>query len=440
MALRGSAGRWLVGSVAAGSLLATLIGLTLELDGRRAYSVLPVADVTGVCGTLREDATPTSGAMRYRLLVTQVAGLTAGTSGEAAAGGARVELALRVPGVSAERLYAGQRVCFEPVAVAGGVGGSGGTRADASADAGARGWVGRGSGAVAVQVLGWADGVAATRAGLRRRLEHALERQGRRAGALLRALLLGDRFVLQRNVTTAFRNSGSMHLLALSGLHVGMAWTAAALVAGLLRRVGVALLPAQARWWDTLGALVAVLAVLGYVALAGPRPSLVRAASMATFAQAARLLGRRPSAVDLLALAAIVVLVADPGAASELSFQLSFLALLGILLLGPSIALHLPGVLPPTLRAVLGVTFGAQLLTLPLVLGAFGVARPIGALAGVLLVPLTALFLGTGVLAAAAAALTQGASLVATEEALGVLYSALVAVNRWFGLVPGIEL
>ena len=79
-------------------------------------------------------------------------------------------------------------------------------------------------------------------------------------------------------------------------------------------------------------------------------------------------------------------------------------------------------------------------MTLPLVLAAFGSARPIGALAGVLLVPLTALFLATGVLAALAAVVSGGASLLATEEVLRLLYSALVAVNRMFGLVPGIEL
>ena len=207
----------------------------------------------------------------------------------------------------------------------------------------------------------------AWRARVRAILERALARQGPRSGTLLRALLLGDRFALDCRVTDAFRASGSMHLLALSGLHVGMAWAAASLLAGALRRPAIALAPEHARWWDAAAAL-AVAAVVGYVWLAGPRPSLLRAAAMAAVAQAGRLRGERPRGIEVLAAAAIVVLILEPSATTALSFQLSFLALAGILLLGPRITLHLPGMLPPALRGALEVAVGAQLFTFPLVL------------------------------------------------------------------------
>ena len=96
--------------------------------------------------------------------------------------------------------------------------------------------------------------------------------------------------------------------------------------------------------------------------------------------------------------------------------------------------------LPPALRGALGVAVGAQLFTFPLVLHSFGAVRPVGAVAGLLLIPLTALFLLGGALATVVDAVSGGASRAVSEPLPGVLYSALVGINRMFGAVPGIEL
>ena len=317
---------------AVGSVLAVALAVGAELHGRRAYTGLAPDRVTRLWGHLIADAAPARGnAMRYRIRATAVAG-------GAQRAAADVELAVQV--AAGPRLYRGQRVVL--------AGGRLGARGAATAMAVAS----------TAAPLGFRSGTAAWRARVRAILERALARQGPRSGTLLRALLLGDRFAFDRRVTDAFRASGSMHLLALSGLHVGMAWAAASLLAGALRRPAIALAPEHARWWD------AAAAVVGYVWLAGPRPSLLRAAAMAALAQAGRLRGDRPRGIEVLAAAAIVVLILEPSATTALSF----LALAGILLLGPRITLHLPGMLPPALRGALGVAVGAQLFTFPLVL------------------------------------------------------------------------
>ena len=199
-------------------------------------------------------------------------------------------------------------------------------------------------------------------------------------GAFGQAILLGIRDGIPDSMRDDFRRSGASHLLAISGLHVGMALalTMALSAWALGRRRGLYLiLPLCAIWL--------------YALLAGASPSAMRAAAMGTAYLAAVAVGRPRSLMPALALAALVMAVADPRVLFQVSFQLSFAAMLGIGIYvergsewlhdGLGIAPHAAGFRASATRAVsdaVGVTVSATAATAPLVGLYFGELSLVG--------------------------------------------------------------
>ncbi len=203
---------------------------------------------------------------------------------------------------------------------------------------------------------------------------------------LARALVLGDRAALERGEKAAFREAGLAHLLALSGLHVGI------LVAFFL----LLLFPL-----GRLRYLVALLFTLGYLALVGPSPSLVRATLMAGVLLFFLYVGKgRIAAAPALAAALFLQLVLTPYAVHDLGFRLSYLAVLGLLVFLPPLLKpfeRLPRPLFWALSAALA-TLAAQAATLPLLLDAFHEVPLLSPLANLLALPLVTLFVPLGFL------------------------------------------
>ena len=139
--------------------------------------------------------------------------------------------------------------------------------------------------------------------------------------ALGQALLLGKRESLPTELVERFRGTGAAHLLAISGLHVGVL-LAVAVVAGSL------LLGRQRPTYLAVAAAVIWL----YALAAGASPSALRAAVMGTVYLAALALGRPSSVLPALALAAALMTAASPNLIRQVSFQLSFAAVGGIAL------------------------------------------------------------------------------------------------------------
>lgn len=175
--------------------------------------------------------------------------------------------------------------------------------------------------------------------GLRARLERLRRRIGdvldppqpaRRSGAVLRALVVGQRQRLDDRVRAPFIRSGTAHLLAVSGLHVGWVFAASRLLAIVaLRRVGTLSL---LRRTPSLAATLAGGLAVAYALLSGPAVPAIRSVAMAWVGVLA-VLGGRPSAHwNSLALAALLVLVLDPAALFSPAFALSFSAVAGILI------------------------------------------------------------------------------------------------------------
>jgi ComEC/Rec2-related protein len=276
-----------------------------------------------------------------------------------------------------------------------------------------------------VRRIGFASAAWRSRARIREGFHRAIAGIGYPASALLEALLIGAREDVPLDLREGFRATGSLHVLALSGLHAGIVF---AFVAALLR-------PLRNHYAAFLAGSVLLA---GYLFVAGFMPSLVRAVIMLTVGGAARLADRDDEPLNLLAISGIVILAADPFAAATLSFQFSFLALAGILALGPIIARPLEGKVPRLLATPLAASAGAQAATLPVVLIAFGAWYPSGILAALLLVPLVTVFLWMGL---AWLAIFPLAGRLAVWWAAGVfdaLYRVIAGVTGILARVPGV--
>jgi competence protein ComEC len=210
-------------------------------------------------------------------------------------------------------------------------------------------------------------------------------------GALARGMVLGEDDRLAEPVREDFRRTGLSHLLAASGQNVMLL---AALALPLLAALGVALRPR----------LVVVLGLIAlYVPLAGAGPSIQRAGVMGAAGIAAALAGRPSSRWYALLLAAAVTLALDPRADGDPGWQLSFAAVLAILVLGARVRAWLIDRRAPGAAAdAAALTFAATLGTLPLLAFHFERVSIVSLPANLLAAPAVAPIMWLGMLAATA--------------------------------------
>ena len=178
-------------------------------------------------------------------------------------------------------------------------------------------------------------------------------------------MTLGDKSELSRDIKEAYSIAGGSHILALSGLHLGIIYAF------------LTLLFPRRRWRMVTQGFV-LSSIWGYVILVGMSPSVVRAAVMISIYVVASLLGRTRMSVNALSLAAIVMLISNPLNLWDVGFQLSFAAVLAIFILFRPIYNMLPDRLPSSLCVVkilwsmVAVSVAAQVGTAPLVAFYFG--------------------------------------------------------------------
>lgn len=166
----------------------------------------------------------------------------------------------------------------------------------------------------------------------RRRLARMIDSAGSQDAAdekaVLKALVFGDRSGIHDFLRERFNRAGVGHLLAISGLHVGIVATVAF---AFFRWIFSFFPPLLWRGWGrTWAAAVTVVPVLAYGLLAGMSPSTQRAEFMVAVFLSALILGRTHDILNTLAVAALVILAAFPPALFSISFQLSFIAVLAI--------------------------------------------------------------------------------------------------------------
>ena len=220
------------------------------------------------------------------------------------------------------------------------------------------------------------------RAALERRLGSRLSRHAR---AIVWPLVLGDRSELPVALGAELRVTGLVHLIALSGLHVvwlaELAGTfAAALGAGVTGR-----------------ALASAACAVLYSGLAGPIPSLARAAVSELLGACARLTSRRIDPLQAVSLSAALLLAVSPGWIDDLGFQWSCTATIGLVTLGR----WRPGGVERShpLTGTLIPTLGAQIVSLPLVVSSFHLFAWLAPAANLLAVPIAGWLLSAAWLA-----------------------------------------
>lgn len=184
---------------------------------------------------------------------------------------------------------------------------------------------------------------------------------------VLSALTLGDKRVLSEEVRSAYADAGVSHVLALSGLHVGIIYAMLAfLLRGVFRRRSL-------RW---LREVLTVAVLWLFALMVGMSASVVRAVSMCMLYVLARWVSKDSSSLSVLSLAAFVMLLVQPFCLFDVGFQLSFMAMVAILCVEPRLeALLHRRSLPPVPAYLVGVvcmSLAAQLGTFPLVLYHFG--------------------------------------------------------------------
>nr|MDQ2957210.1 ComEC/Rec2 family competence protein [Actinomycetota bacterium] len=242
---------------------------------------------------------------------------------------------------------------------------------------------------------------------------------------LLPGLVDGDTSQLDPVLANRFQIAGLTHLIAVSGTNCSILIGTVALLLQRLR--------ASPRTIAIVGGLV----LIGFVIVARPSPSVLRAAVMAAIALAALASGRQRSALPVLAAATLILLMWQPSLAASLGFALSVAATVALLLIAPGWveALGARGV-PAGLAEPVAVAAAAHLVTMPLIAGISGRISLVAIPANVLAEPVVAAATVLGVLAAVCSVLWLPAAVLFAQLA-GWPCRWLVWVAEYFGSLPG---
>ena len=142
--------------------------------------------------------------------------------------------------------------------------------------------------------------------------------------AIISALTLGKKSLLTSELKSAYSSAGAMHVLAVSGLHVGIIFLVLQFVLGGLDRF---------RYGKIIKAIILLISIWVYAFITGLSPSVVRAATMFSFMITATSFKKKSNIYNTLGLSAFVILLVEPYMLLEVGFQLSYLAVIGIIYL-----------------------------------------------------------------------------------------------------------
>lgn len=212
---------------------------------------------------------------------------------------------------------------------------------------------------------------------------------------IMKAILLGDRSHIPKQVRQLFSQTGTAHILAISGLHVGVV---AALFLIFLQVISV---PRRVRF---LGVIVLLI---GYAILTGGRASVVRATVMACIFLGSFVLERESNTLNTLSLAALILLIFNPLNLFDIGFQLSFSCVLAIIFFNPVILQMLNHLGLPKHNKFIGLCVQSASISISVWFGVLGltayyfnIITPITVFANLLIVPFISILvvLGFGVL------------------------------------------
>lgn len=178
--------------------------------------------------------------------------------------------------------------------------------------------------------------------------------------AVLSAMLLGIRSLISDELYDAYTDTGAVHVLAVSGLHVG--------IFSLILHWLFGFIPSDRKWISVAKLIVTLLVIWLFVLVTGAAPAVTRAALMCSFLIVGHAIDKQASTYNILCLTAFVMLLWNPYMLFQASFQFSFLALLSILFFMPILVGYISsGVwIVQKVLSLLFVSAAAQVLVMPL--------------------------------------------------------------------------
>lgn len=216
---------------------------------------------------------------------------------------------------------------------------------------------------------------------------------------LMNAMLLGPRQDIPPHVHDIFRRTGTAHIIAISGMNMTLT------SAGVVFFLGLCRAPRLPR------ALLAVAILAFYACMAGNSAPVARAALMAAVFMMSFVIERETDAVNTLALAALLLLAADPAQLRDVGFQLSFACVAALIFLTPLVLAPFEGAswkenkLAWILAESAGVTFAAFIGSAGILAYDFGYITPVGLAVNLPVIPLMALVTALGAVVAFTGAL-----------------------------------
>ncbi len=251
------------------------------------------------------------------------------------------------------------------------------------------------------------------------------------------ALLIGYRDDLDKNLVQAYSNTGVVHIIAISGLHLGLIYGTLFWLFSLFKK---------RRWVGWVKPIVILLVLWIFSLVAGAAPSILRSAIMFTFLLAGEVINRKQSKYNTLAASAFTILLYDPFALWNVGFQLSYAAVLSIMLFMQPIykLVYLKSKALKWVWKLNAVTLSAQVLTIPIVCYHFHQFPNLFLLTNFVVVPLSGFILYGEMILLAAAALFEPLAQLAgfiTENMLRFMNSFIIEMDQFtFSVTDGIQI
>jgi competence protein ComEC len=202
---------------------------------------------------------------------------------------------------------------------------------------------------------------------------------------IAQALLIGYRAELDKEILQAYSDTGLVHIIAISGMHLGMIYGLCMLLLGWMDKLSL-------KWVKTI---IILCIIWGFTLITGAGPSITRAAVMFSCLLLGNMLQRKTEPINNLAAAALLLLLYDPNMLYDVGFQLSFAAVLSIMIFYPMIFrwFWCSNQLIKYLWSLIAVTLAAQILTTPIAIYHFHQFPNYFLFANLIAIPLSGLIL-----------------------------------------------
>lgn len=209
--------------------------------------------------------------------------------------------------------------------------------------------------------------------------------------AVASALLLGNRNMLSDEILQSFSSTGATHILAVSGLHVGIFYGVISFSFLWLKRF---------KKLKILHPIIIILGIWFYVALTGGSPSVIRAATMFSFIAIGFALSRHINIYNIIAFSAFIITSFNPYIITDVGFQLSYFAVTGIIFLYDKIytLLYVKNYFLDKVWSITSVSLAAQIATFPLIVLYFHQFPNLFWISNLIVIPAASLILYGGII------------------------------------------